>query len=195
MSNSKAISPRMLQGMHRHGVIHFLSATIVALAFGCTASAALAHNGTQHDQHSVPSQRHAHKPTAAVSGEEYAFGRQGDPKKVVRTIAIDMTDTMRFGPADITVREGETIRFVIANKGKMMHEMVLGTMDGLKAHGELMKKHAGMEHDEPYMAHVGPGKKAEMVWHFTKAGEFHYACLVPGHFEAGMIGKIRVTKG
>jgi uncharacterized cupredoxin-like copper-binding protein len=66
-------------------------------------------------------------------------------------------------------------------------------MEELKAHGELMKKHPGMEHDEPYMAHVSSGKKEEMVWHFTKAGEFHYACLVPGHFEAGMIGKITVV--
>ena len=105
-----------------------------------------------------------------------------------------MADTMRFGPSDITVKEGETVKFVVANKGQMMHEMVIGTMDELKAHGELMKKHPGMEHDEPYMAHVSPGKKEEMVWQFTKAGEFYYACLVPGHFEAGMIGKIKVTK-
>ena len=74
-----------------------------------------------------------------------------------------------------------------------MHEMVLGTMDELKKHAELMKKHPGMEHDEPYMAHVAPGKKGEIVWQFTKAGEFFYGCLIPGHFEAGMIGKVTVT--
>jgi len=87
------------------------------------------------------------------------------------------------------------VRFVVANKGKLMHEMVIGTMDELKKHGELMKKHPTMEHDEPYMSHVAPGKKEDLVWQFTKAGEFYYACLIPGHFEAGMIGKIKVVKG
>jgi uncharacterized cupredoxin-like copper-binding protein len=80
----------------------------------------------------------------------------------------------------------------VTNAGKVMHEMVLGTMQDLKAHAELMEKHPGMEHDEPYMAHVPPGRTAEILWQFAKAGEFHYGCLVPGHLEAGMIGKITV---
>ncbi|WP_334188596.1 cupredoxin domain-containing protein [Noviherbaspirillum sp.] len=181
MKHQKAVHHKPVQRKR----IRIVSAAMVVVAFGHPASVAFAHTGTQHDQH---------KANASVSAEEHAFGRQGDPKNAVRTITIDMADTMRFGPAEITVREGETVRFVVANKGKMMHEMVIGTMAELKAHGELMKKHPGMEHDEPYMAHVGPGRKAELVWHFTKAGEFHYACLVPGHFEAGMIGKIKVTK-
>jgi uncharacterized cupredoxin-like copper-binding protein len=71
--------------------------------------------------------------------------------------------------------------------------MVLGTMDQLKQHAEVMKKHPEMEHEEPYMAHVAPGKTETIVWQFTRAGEFHYGCLVPGHFEAGMVGSIRVN--
>ena len=86
------------------------------------------------------------------------------------------------------------MRFVAANRGKVMHEMVLGTMDELKEHAEMMRKHPGMEHDEPHMLHVQPGKSGEMGWRFTKAGEFYYGCLIPGHFEAGMIGKITVTE-
>jgi uncharacterized cupredoxin-like copper-binding protein len=105
-----------------------------------------------------------------------------------------MSDAMRFSPREITVEQGETIKFVVANKGKLMHEMVLGTMDELKAHGEMMKQNPEMEHDDPYMAHVSPGKKEEMVWQFTKAGEFNYGCLAPGHFEAGMLGKVKVVK-
>lgn len=163
-----------------------LHSALTALAFWALASSALAHSGEQHERI---------RAEVPISQEEHAFGKQGDPQKAMRTIVIDMSDTMRFDPADITVKEGETVRFVVTNKGKMMHEMVIGTMDELKAHGELMKKHPGMEHDEPYMAHVSPGKKEEMVWQFTKAGEFYYACLLPGHFEAGMIGKIKVTKG
>jgi uncharacterized cupredoxin-like copper-binding protein len=129
----------------------------------------------------------------AISTEEKAFGREGDPEKVSRTVTVDMSDKMRFSPASLTVRQGETVRFVVKNSGKVMHEMVLGTMRELKEHAELMKKHPGMEHDEPYMAHVAPGKTERIVWQFTKPGEFYYGCLVPGHFDAGMLGKINIT--
>jgi uncharacterized cupredoxin-like copper-binding protein len=127
-----------------------------------------------------------------ISTEEKTFGREGDPKRITRTIHVDMADTMRYSPMQITVKRGETVRFVAKNTGKVMHEMVLGTMQELKEHFELMKKFPGMEHDEPHMAHVKPGKSAQMVWQFTKAGEFYYGCLMPGHFEAGMIGKVIV---
>jgi uncharacterized cupredoxin-like copper-binding protein len=127
--------------------------------------------------------------------EETPFGRAADPKKAKRTVRVDMSDEMRFTPSELKIREGEVVRFVVANKGKVLHEMVLGTMDDLKQHAEMMRKHPGMEHDEPHMAHVSPGKSGEMGWQFTKAGEFYYGCLIPGHFEAGMVGKIIVTKG
>ena len=126
--------------------------------------------------------------------DEKPFGRAADPKKAKRTIRVDMSDTMRFSPAELTVGKDDTVRFIVSNSGKQMHEMVLGTMKELKEHAELMKKHPGMEHDEPYMAHVQPGRKAQIVWQFTKPGEFHYGCLIPGHFEAGMVGKVRVAQ-
>ena len=72
---------------------------------------------------------------------------------------------------------------MVRNHGKVMHEMVIGTMKELKDHAEMMRKFPDMEHDEPYMAHVAPGKQGEIVWQFTQPGEF-YACLVPGHMEA-----------
>ena len=128
----------------------------------------------------------------AVSTEETTFGREGDPKKITRTIAVGMTDAMRYSPMEITVQRGETVRFIAKNTGKVMHEMVLGTMQALKEHAELMKKFPGMEHDEPHMAHVKPGKSEHLVWQFTKAGAFYYGCLMPGHFEAGMVGKVIV---
>jgi len=151
---------------------------------------------------------------AHVNAEEQAFGRAGDPEKATRTIQVGMDDSMHFvvtagarpdrttdvrmgngahlPPGDIVVKRGETIRFVVRNDGKAMHEMVIGTMQALKEHAELMRKFPGMEHDEPYMAHVAPGKEGEVVWQFTRPGEFHYACLVPGHLEAGMIARITV---
>jgi uncharacterized cupredoxin-like copper-binding protein len=131
-------------------------------------------------------------PQRKISSNEKTFGREGDAKKATRTIAVDMSDKMRFTPAAITVKRGETVRFLVKNSGKVMHEMVLGTLPELKEHAELMKKFPDMEHDEPHMAHVKPGKSAQLVWQFTKAGEFHYGCLMPGHFEAGMVGKVIV---
>ncbi len=124
--------------------------------------------------------------------EQKPFGIAADPSKAKRTIRVDMSDQMRFTPAEITVKRGETLRFVAHNKGKVLHEMVLGTMDELKEHAELMRKHPGMEHDEPHMAHVNPGKSGEIGWRFTKAGTYYFGCLIPGHFEAGMIGKVIV---
>jgi len=157
---------------------------ITSLAFAMTLAvlpvAALAHGDAPR------------KAAAAQPMVETGFGRTGDPRKAVRTIRIDMSDRMRFSPDTIEVKPGDTVRFVVRNSGKTMHEMVIGTMKELKDHAELMKKHPGMEHDEPYMAHVEPGKTAEIAWQFTKAGEFFFGCLIPGHFEAGMVGKILV---
>jgi uncharacterized cupredoxin-like copper-binding protein len=124
--------------------------------------------------------------------EETEFGREGDPKKVRRTVRVDMTDAMRFTPATVTVKRGETVRFVARNQGRLLHEMVLGTAGALAEHAELMKKFPNMEHADPNMAHVKPGAQGDIVWQFTKAGEFRFACLQPGHFEAGMIGKVVV---
>jgi uncharacterized cupredoxin-like copper-binding protein len=111
---------------------------------------------------------------------------------VQRTIEIRLTDNMRFAPKDIQVKLGETVRLVAINAGKVLHEIVIGTPQELKAHAEMMKKHPGMEHDEPYMAHVNAGQKGAIVWTFNRAGSFEFACLIPGHFEAGMVGRITV---
>ncbi len=145
----------------------------------------------------TPALAHTDSPRAKVDyskAEEKPFGKAADPKRAKRTIRVDMADTMRFTPAEITIRRGDTVRFVAKNSGKVMHEMVLGTKQELREHAELMKKHPGMEHDEPHMLHVAPGKSGEMGWRFTRAGEFFYGCLVPGHFEAGMMGRITVKE-
>jgi uncharacterized cupredoxin-like copper-binding protein len=115
------------------------------------------------------------------------------PAEARRTVTIRMGEDMRFTPAHLNVREGETVRLRVANRGKMLHELVIGTADELVAHAELMKQHPGMEHDEPNMAHVGAGRRGEITWTFNRPGDFEFACLIPGHFEAGMRGTIRVT--
>ena len=135
---------------------------------------------------------HASKATTTATGDATAFGRPGDATKVTRTVRIAMSDEMRFTPSTVAVKKGETIRFVIANKGKVLHEMVLGTPDELTKHAELMRKFPDMEHDDPYMAHVKPGAEGDIVWTFDRAGNFAFACLIPGHSEAGMVGKVVV---
>ena len=136
---------------------------------------------------------HAQKAKAPISTEEHPFGIEGDPNKVTRTIKLSMDDTMHYSQSQIRVTQGDTITFVVTNKGKLLHELVLGTEDELKQHAELMRKIPGMEHDEPYMAHVKPGSTERITWKFTKPGTFHYGCLVAGHFEAGMKGSVIVA--
>ena len=104
-----------------------------------------------------------------------------------------MSDNMRFTPDKIEVKQGETVRISLKNSGKILHEMVIGTKNELDEHAALMLKFPMMEHDEPYMAHVPPGKTGEIIWTFNKAGEFDFACLIAGHYQAGMVGKILVA--
>jgi uncharacterized cupredoxin-like copper-binding protein len=134
----------------------------------------------------------AHAKAGAAKKEQKEWGIAGDAKAGVRTIHVRMLDTMRFEPNRIDARLGETIRFVHHNDGKVMHEFVIGTKKENEAHAALMVKFPNMEHDEPYMAHVPPGKTAEMLWTFNRAGEFEFACLVAGHYGAGMVGTITV---
>jgi uncharacterized cupredoxin-like copper-binding protein len=132
------------------------------------------------------------KKTGPVVKEQKAWGIAGDAKAVKRTIAIAMGDNMRFTPERIEVTQGETLRLTLTNTGKVMHELVIGTQKELAEHAAMMKRFPTMEHDEPYMAHVAPGKTGEIIWTFNQSGEFDFACLLPGHFEAGMVGKIVV---
>lgn len=122
--------------------------------------------------------------------EDWGIG--ASKKEVSRTIVIKMTDKMKFHPEKIDVQYGETIRFEVKNEGKLMHEMVIGTKPVLDKHAELMLKNPNMEHDEAYMSHVGPNKTGEIIWKFNRKGSFDFACLMLGHYQAGMIGKIEV---
>ena len=157
-------------------------------AISVTAAAAFTATAFAHgdDAHATP------RSFDPAKVEATAFGQEGNPKQVTRTIRVDMADTMRFTPARITVKRGQTVRFVVHNGGRLLHEMVLGTQAALQAHAELMKKFPEMEHADPNMAHVKPGRSGDIVWQFTQPGEFRFACLQPGHFEAGMVGSITV---
>jgi uncharacterized cupredoxin-like copper-binding protein len=135
----------------------------------------------------------AHAGGHAHGHGEDEIGKPGIVAKVNRTITVDMTDAMRFTPANLEAKQGETIRLIIKNSGKVKHEFVLGTEKELKEHYEQMKKFPEMEHDDPNMVTVAPGQTGEIVWQFTKAGKFDFACLQPGHYDAGMKGFVNVA--
>jgi uncharacterized cupredoxin-like copper-binding protein len=160
--------------------------TLHALTLAAWVAAAAAASAHGDDEHAKP------REFDPAKVEVTDFGQAGNPKTVTRTIQVDMADTMRFTPSDLTVKRGETVQFVVHNGGHVLHEMVLGTKKAIAEHAELMKKFPEMEHADANMAHVKPGKNGEIVWQFTKAGEFQFACLQPGHFEAGMLGKLTV---
>jgi len=127
-------------------------------------------------------------------GENSAIGMPGKAAKVTRTVEVDMTDNMRFSPSSLNVKQGETIRFKIRNSGQVKHEFVLGTEKDLKEHYQVMLKNPEMEHDDPNMITLAAGKSGEVIWQFTKAGKVDFACLQPGHYDAGMKGAVTVDK-
>ena len=161
---------------------HITLKFIAACALINWATASFAHENTPHKAKNV----------VAVK-EQKDWGIAGDAKSAKREITLTMDDSMRFTPNVITVKQGETVRFIVKNQGKQLHEMVIGTKKELDAHAALMVKFPTMEHDEPYMAHVSSGKSQSLVWTFNRAGDFEFACLIAGHYQAGMVGKITVV--
>ncbi len=168
----------------------FLAATAASLFFAGTA---VAHGDDDHAakpgaKPAAHADGHAHQ-----HGESDAVGEAGTAGKVDRTVTVTMTDSMRFTPASVAAKQGETIKFVVKNAGQLKHEMVLDTEKELKEHYELMKKFPEMEHSDPQMVTVAPGKTGEIVWRFTKPGKVDFACLQPGHYDAGMKGLVTVA--
>jgi uncharacterized cupredoxin-like copper-binding protein len=143
------------------------------------------------ENHTAPTKQPAGKPSGQHAAD---LGRPASISAATRTVEVAMGDSMRFKPERIKTRLGETIRFVVRNQGQVKHEFVLGTSADLKKHAALMAKFPQMEHDDPNAVSVEPGKTAEFAWTFAKSGSFDFACLVPGHFEAGMKGKINVRR-
>jgi uncharacterized cupredoxin-like copper-binding protein len=118
---------------------------------------------------------------------------------VSRSIAVQMDDQMRFTPSTIDVQTGETIRFVVRNTGRTAHEMVLGSAADIQAHAEVMKQSSSAAHDAPHSHGTGAaitvaaGQTGELVVSFPQAVTLQMACLIPGHYEAGMRGTVNVN--
>lgn len=132
----------------------------------------------------------AHGDAAAM-----AIGKPGTKAK--RTVTVTMKEkadgSMVFEPSSIQVRKGETIRLRFLNRGESDHEFVMDEEKEILEHKELMAKFPEMEHDDPNAIRLAGGAKGEIVWTFANAGDFTFACLIPGHYEAGMKGAIKVS--
>src|SRR5205823_844914 len=131
----------------------------------------------------------------AHDAAHFSAGAPGDPKKPARTIEIVMRQEyglMEYVPNKIEVKRNEQIRFVLKNVDIQTHEFLLASAAENRKHAEVMKKHPEMEHDDPNGKTLAPKGDAEILWRFSKAGTFEFACLIPGHREAGMLGTVIV---
>ena len=137
----------------------------------------------------------AHGPEEHGSNHSAVYGEPGDPTAQARVIEVAMREgdgKMLFSPAVVTVTKGEQIRFQLKNEGELEHEFVFGTAEEIEVHAEMMKAMPDMKHDDPNAKRLEPKASGDIVWKFTTSGEFDFACLIPGHKEAGMKGKIIV---
>jgi uncharacterized cupredoxin-like copper-binding protein len=156
-----------------------ISIPVLAIAFTALAIPASA------DPSGGPGHKHGY----------FSAGAPGNPKQPARTVTITMSEAdgkMLFQPDRIEVRRGEQVRFVLQNHGELEHEFVLGTEQENAKHADLMLKYPEMEHDDPNARRLKAKLKDALIWRFTKRGEFEFACLIPGHRDAGMHGKIVV---
>lgn len=129
--------------------------------------------------------------------DDWEIGRPGKAADVTRTIEVDMVEPeaggMAFLPADLTIARGETVRFIVTNRGVLDHEMVIDTVEANMEHMQVMMMSPDMHHDDPNAVSLAPGESGELIWTFSQAGNFQFACLIPGHMDAGMHGPLNVN--
>jgi uncharacterized cupredoxin-like copper-binding protein len=133
--------------------------------------------------------------SAHEAHEHFAAGEPGNPQRPFRVVKVSMLEDgkkMLFEPSVVEVRLGEQIRFEIFNEGSWNHEFVLATEAANRKHAELMKKFPDMEHADPNALRLAPFASGAILWKFTKRGRFEFACLIPGHLQAGMRGAVIV---
>ena len=127
-----------------------------------------------------------------------AVGKPGKAAHADRTIEIIMLEkddgSMVFEPSVLNINKGETVRFRLTNKGDSVHEFVMDEHMGNMAHKKAMAKYPDMEHADPNAISLESGKSGEIVWTFSNAGEFEFAGMIPGHYEAGMRGDLTIEE-
>ncbi len=130
--------------------------------------------------------------TLAEGEPSHAHHNAAVLKQTVREVSIRMDDNMRFTPQFIDAKQGETVKLKVVNAGKIPHELVLGPKHELLEHAKEMRQGTGHGHHNTNAITLKAGEQGEIVWQFKKSGTLDFACLIPGHFEAGMSGEVRV---
>lgn len=132
---------------------------------------------------------HGHDTAGFSAGEP---GDASKPARIVRVTMQERGEKMLFVPERIEVHKGEQIKFVLINSGELEHEFVLATTSENLEHAVAMQRNPEMSHTDVNARRIAPKHTGEIVWKFSKAGEFEFACLIPGHREAGMFGTVDV---
>ncbi|MGH8677514.1 MAG: cupredoxin domain-containing protein [Burkholderiales bacterium] len=135
---------------------------------------------------------HHHHDDAAHHADVSKAGKPGKPARIDVPIPVATLDQMRYEPAEFSFKRGQTVKFIVTNKGRLAHEFGIGALEEQKAHAEMMKSMPDMKHDDPNVVTIDPGQTKELIWRFTKRGTFQIGCHVPGHYEAGMAALVRV---
>lgn len=136
-----------------------------------------------------------HGTHASPHEDKFTFGRPGKAGQVQKTIHITALDSMRFRPSTVQVHPGETVRFIVTNAGKLRHEFVIGDRREQTEHEKEMRAMPNMPMHDPNGISLAPGQTKTLIWQFAGTpGVVEYACHEPGHFAAGMIGRVYVGK-
>jgi uncharacterized cupredoxin-like copper-binding protein len=130
-------------------------------------------------------------------GEMMEVGMPANKTGGMTKVKVSLIETadgeMLFEPRQLDFKAGETVIFTITNDGEADHEFVMDKLENNAKHKELMAKFPEMEHDDPNAIRLQPGENGTIVWTFANAGRFEFACLIPGHYEAGMHGALIVN--
>ena len=155
---------------------------------------------------------------ALADQSHHAFGKPAKAADADRTVEITLGD-MYYEPDSVQVKAGETVRFLLKNEGALLHEFSLGNAAVHAEHQKHMlmmqqmgmltptamqhdmskmdhSQHdmSGMAHDDPNTVMLEPGQSAELTWTFSQSTPIEFACNVPGHYQAGMVGKLTIAK-
>ena len=164
----------------------FLRTCTIALALMFPALSVEASSGKGQQPHARAFEVPGHDP----------IGEPGDGSSIDRTIEISVRETesgyMLFEPDAIKIERGSVVRFSISNTGALDHEFFLGSFDEVAKHQQWMREHPDMPHDSANAVTIPSGQNAELIWEFSDVTSLEFACLIPGHREAGMWGVIIV---
>lgn len=164
-------------------------AAALSLTMMATADAAGSHGGGH---------GHGSDGDGGGHGGGFAFGSPAEPSEADRTVRVKAKDQMTFAPDRMEVQAGETVRFVVENVGSAQHSFTLATPAGQKAHEQEMQgmargELAGHMQQEPNGIVVRPGDTKTLTWSFARGGPVQFACHIPGHYPAGMKGRIAIN--